>query len=134
LEKAGKQNRNVSHKSYLILIKYLPYPIAFGYCINTFAGYWNIDLISLGYIIHLAFLPWLYMLLTSRIFKFCYVHRLPLYYILLNDMMNIIDYYIGIPVSTGRLFQLHLVVVFIFISLYTYGYIKHNKKFTTTDN
>lgn len=133
MEKEAKQSRNVSHKSFLIILKYLPYAVSFGYCINTFASYFNYDLIGIGYILHLAVIPWIYMILASFVFKFCYVHRLPLYYVLVNDVLNITDYYIGIPIDVARLFQLHLVVVFIFISLYIYGYVKRIKNFIKVD-
>ena len=74
------------------------------------------------------------MLLTSFIFKYCYIHRLPLYYMVINDLLNITDYYIGIPISVKSLLILHLLVIFIFMSLYIYGYVKSIKKSFAVDN
>jgi hypothetical protein len=128
METAEKQSRNLSHKSFLIILKYIPYFIAFGYAISTLGDFFEYDLIGLGYVCNVSLLSWLFMLLTSFIFKYCYIHRLPLYYVILNDILNITDYYIGIPISVRSFLVLHLLVIFTFMSLYIYGYVKNIKK------
>lgn len=134
MEKVEKQSRNVSHKSFLVILKYIPYIISLAYAINTLAYIFNYDLIGLGYIFTLPLLAWVFMLLTSFVFKYCVIHRLPLYYILVNDLLNVTDYYIGIPISARNLLYLHLLVIFGFISLYTYLYVKNFKKSFIVDN
>jgi hypothetical protein len=128
MEKAEKQSRNLSHKSFLIILKYIPYILACRYAVSTLGDFFEYDLIGLGYICSVSVLTWLFMLLTSFIFKYCYIHRLPLYYMVINDLLNITDYYIGIPISVKSLLILHLLVIFIFMSLYIYGYVKSIKK------
>lgn len=134
MEKVEKQVRNVSHKSFLLILKYIPYIISIVYIISTIGGFFGLNLVGLGYIFSMSFSSWLFMLLASFIFKYCVIHRLPLYYIALNDVLNITDYYIEIPVETATLFKIHLLVIFGFISLYTYLYVKNSKKSFIVDN
>ena len=134
METAEKQSRNLSHKSFLIILKYIPYIIAFGYIITTLGDFFGYDLIGLGYLFHLSISSWLFMLLTSFVFKYCKIHRLPLYCIAVNELLNVTDYYIGIPISVRAFLCLHLLVIFIFMSLYVYVYVKGTKKSITIDN
>lgn len=83
---------------------------------------------------HLSIMSWLFMFITSIIFKYCYVHRLPLYYIALNDISSVIDYYIGIPINDVTLLGLHLTLVGLLILGYSMYYVKNNKKFIIIDN
>ena len=134
METVEKQSRNLSHKSFLIILKYIPYIIAFGYIITILGDFFEYDLIGLGYLFHLSISSWLFMLLTSFVFKYCRIHRLPLYYIATNEIMNVTDYYIGIPISVRAFLCLHLLVIFMFMSLYIYIYVKGIKKSITIDN
>ena len=68
------------------------------------------------------------MILSSIVFRFCYVHRLPLYYILINELTTVIDTYIGIPVSDINLLGIHLILIGLLIFGYTYYYVKHHKR------
>ena len=94
----------------------------------------NIDLIILGYFMHLSIMSWLFMFISSIVFKYCYVHRLPLYYIALNDISSTVDYYIGIPVSDITLLGIHIVLIGILIFGYTLYYVRNNKKLVIVDN
>ena len=128
METVEKQSRNLSHKSFLIILKYIPYLMAVGYAVSTLGDFFEYDLIGLGYICNVSIFSWLFMILTSFIFKYCYIHRLPLYYIVVNDLLNITDYYIGIPIDVKSFLVLHLLVIFTFMSLYIYSYVKNIKK------
>lgn len=65
------------------------------------------------------------MYLTSWVFRYCYVHRLPLYYIAINDGITILDYYLTIPIDTFMLLLVHLLLIASIIFGYSYYYI-HN--------
>lgn len=65
------------------------------------------------------------MYLASFTFKYCYVHRLPLYYIGVNELLTNLDYYIGIPIETINLFLIHLSLLIIVIFGYSIYYIKY---------
>ena len=122
---------SLRHKSYLIALKYIPHFTAILYIIYTLLQFVDIDLIILGYFIHTSIISWLFMLLSSIVFRFCYVHRLPLYYIAINDITSVIDYYIKIPISEISLLGVHLIITGLLIFGYTYYYVKYYKKNTT---
>ena len=126
--KEAKLENKLKHKSYLILLKYIPHFVAFLYVIYTIFQFLNIDLIILGYIINISITSWIFIYLSSIVFRFCYIHRLPLYYILLNEITTLIDYYVGIPIDDLKLLGFHIILIGLLIFSYSYYYVKNHKK------
>jgi len=110
-------------KIFLILTKYIPHIIGFLYVLYTILSILEYNPISIGYIASLSVLPWIYIFSASKALEFCYVHRLPLYYILIDEILLVTDTYLGIPISIYNLFVLHLLIIGIFIFAYSYYYI-----------
>lgn len=98
------------YKIEISIIKYIPFLIAGIYFINTFLSLFGIEAVLCSYIAGLSFLPWLFLLLSSFVFRFCSYHRIPLYYIIVNDVINITDEYIGIPIDNKWYIILHLIL------------------------
>lgn len=119
--------RNLKHKSWLIFLKYLPHINALCQIIYTLLEFVGIDAIIFGHIIHMSLVSWLFFYGTSIVFRYCYVHRLPLYYIGINELLTLADYYFKIPISTLNLLILHIVLIGILIFSYTYFYVKDIK-------
>ena len=136
MEEEEKVENSLSHKSFLIILKYIPHITAFGYAIYSLLGFLGFDEIWMGYIFHLSIMSWLFLYLTSFVFKYCYVHRLPLYYIARNEMITISDFYLTIPLSDNKLLIVHLLLIALLIFGYSIYYknVKINKKSITTDN
>ena len=105
------------YKLELIFIKILPLGIALCYLLNTILSYFGIDAVILSYIGGMSILPTAFILISSFVFKFCIYHRLPIYYIIVSDIFNYIDFYIGIPITTRDLFILNMLIAGIFIVL-----------------
>lgn len=125
----GESLRNKSlYKTLLILLKYIPIIIALFYIVNTLGALFGIDLPVLNNIAGMSLLTWVFMYLAALVFKFCIYHRMFLYYILVTDIINIIDYYIGIPVDSYGIVMIHSVVIGILLFIILYFYVKHNKK------
>lgn len=122
--------KNLKHKSYLLLLKYLPHLIAILCMVYTLLQFIDVDAIIIGYIINYILVGYVYI--CSIIFKFCYIHRLPIYYYILNELTSIIDtYVIQIPVDEKGLLGIHLTIIGIIILCYTKYYLKYvrnNKK------
>lgn len=119
--------RRSSHKALLIILKFIPMITALGYALNILLACFGIDAAILSYFCGMSLLPWLFILLATYVFKFCTYHRMFLYYILANDCLNIIDYYIGIPVISVDLIMIHMVILCIFLFLILYLYVKNHK-------
>lgn len=122
------QLRKSSHKILLLILKFIPMITALGYALNVLLAYFGIDAAILSHLCGMSLLPWLFILIATFVFRFCIYHRMFLYYILLNDLLNILDYYIGIPISTSNMIMVHMIVVCIFLFLILCIYVKHRKK------
>ena len=117
--------RNLKHKSYLIITKYIPHFTAIIYIIYTLLGLLGIDAIQLGHLVHISAVPWIYFYLNSIVFKYCYIHRLPLYYIALNEILVVTDNYYTIPLDDFNLAVIHIIIIGLVLLGYSYYYIKY---------
>lgn len=101
----------VLYKICLIMIKAIPMCIAFVYLLNTLLSYFDIDLPILSTIGGTSILTLLLLYVLSITFKFCLYHRMFLHYILIEDIINYIDYYTKGTLCTDReLFTLHSII------------------------
>ena len=124
MEKEVKLDSIKKRKIFLILTKYIPHLIGILYVIYTMLSFTEIDPIIIGYITSLSILPWLYLYSASHALEFCYVHRLPLYYILIDQILLVTDNYLCIPVNVYNLFVIHLLLIGLLVFGYTYYYVK----------
>jgi len=108
------------YKIELFLLKIIPFILATVYLVNTTLSYFKIDIPFLSYLGGISILPLLFLYLSSYAFKFCFYHRLPLHYITINLVLNIVDEYIGIPLSNRNLYAVYVIITFIFIILLVY--------------
>ena len=130
-----KQVRSkILYKFELILLKFIPFILAFVCFLNTVFSYFGIDLEFLAHIGGVSLFTLLFLYLSSYVFKFCLYHRLALHYVVINNVLNIYDYYIGIPLDDRNLFILYLVIAFVFLTLILIDYVNNNKKYTKLDN
>lgn len=115
----------ILNKLFVIMLKYAPAVMVICCIINTTGAYFGYDMSFLSYISGISLIPWLFMLVASKVFRFCVYHRFMLYYIIIDDIINVIDYYLCIPVDDFKILMIHYVVLGIVISVAVY---KHNKK------
>ena len=87
------------YKLLIVMLKYIPMIISLFYLINTITAFIGIDIPILSTISGMSLLTWIFMYIATIVFNFCSYHRIFLYYILIVDIINIIDYYISIPIS-----------------------------------
>ena len=106
------------YKLSLIMIKAIPMCIAFVYLLNTILSYFDIDVSILSTIGGMSILTLTLMYCLSIAFKFCAYHRMFLHYILIEDIINYIDYYTKGTLCTDReLFILHSIIACIVLFL-----------------
>lgn len=100
----------------------LPYIAALFYLITTILSYFKIDVVVFNTISGQSILSLLFMWVSSYVFKFCIYHRLPIYYMLINDMLSYYDWYVGIPINNKELLVLHVIIagITMFVILYLY--------------
>lgn len=113
-------SRRRLHKVTILVLKVIPMLLAFCEFLNTVFGYFEISAGILSFIGSISLLPLIFLYLASYAFGFCAYHRMFLHYILLINVLDIYDYYVGIPISSWNLFVLYVIIaaVFLFIILY----------------
>lgn len=119
MEKEEKLNK-IFYRIELYLIKTIPIVIALIALLNTILSYFYIEVPLLSYIGGVSLFELMFLYLSSYVFKFCVYHRLPIHYITINWLLNIYDYYIGIPLSNKNLFLLYMIISGITILLILY--------------
>ena len=119
--------RSKWYKLLLVMLKYTPMLISLIYALNTFAAFVGIDIPAANNIAGMSLLTWIFMYIATIVFKFCSYHRMFLYYILIVDTINIVDYYIGIPVSDFQLLMIHSIITGISLFIILFLYLRKNK-------
>lgn len=108
------------YKIVLYLIKTIPIITAILTLLNTILSYFYIDLEIFSHICGVSLFTILFMYVTSIAFQFCFYHRIFTHYVTLNWLLNLYDYYIGIPLNNLHLlyFYLGITGTFLLIVLY----------------
>lgn len=119
------------YKIELLLLKLIPMILAFTALLNSILSYFGIDLYILSYIGGISIFTMVFLYLSSYVFKFCEYHRMFLHYVVITWIINIIDYYIGIPVTDLEYLCLQMIVAGVSLFIILYLYVKHNKRAST---
>lgn len=129
-----EKSRRSEYKLLIIVLKFIPILTALCYMSSTIFNYFGYNIEPLSNIGGMSLLTWLFIYLASIVFNFCSYHRVFLWYIFIDDIFNIIDYYIIIPISTDNILMLHN--IFIGITLFTVLilYVKDNKVIIRKNN
>lgn len=82
-------NQNL-YKTSILILKVLPSILALFYLVANIFGSFKIYIPVLSYFGSLSLLPAIFILVSSKVFNFCIVHRLPIYFILLINFVNLL--------------------------------------------
>lgn len=129
VEENSLRNKSL-YKIELYLLKVMPMLLAAIYLINTVLSYYDIILPVLSYIGGLSLIPLVFMYISSYVFRFCSYHRMFLHYIVINDLINLVDYYYTLPISDWQLLVLHMSIAGISLFIILYLYVKSHRKAT----
>ena len=122
------------YKLELYLLKIIPMLLALIAFLNTVLSYFDIDLVIWSYIGSVSLLPLIFLYMSSYVFKFCEYHRMFLHYVVITNVLNVYDYYVGIPISDRELLVLHMIITGISLFIILYLYVKSTKKSSTKNN
>jgi hypothetical protein len=118
--------KNKVYKLEVVLLKVLPFILASIYLCTTILDYFMIDSTLLDYLALVIIYIFIYV--SSYVFKFCTYHRMPIHYIVLINLLSIYDVYVGIPINEFRLIQMYAIITCIFLFITVYLYVKSNKR------
>lgn len=116
------------YKIELYLVKVTPMIYAMLSLLNTTLSYFDINVVLLSYIGSVSLLTLILMYVTSYVFKFCSYHRMFIHYTTVTWILNIIDLYIGIPVSDIGYLGIQLIVAGISMFIILYLYVKNRER------
>lgn len=117
---AAKSVNKNQMKLFVLVSKVLPMVLALCHLLNCVFGYFGWNNVILGYISGISILTIVYLYFISYLIKLCEYHRMFLHYCVIMDIINIYDYYIGIPITNIQLMFLYVIITIIimFIILY----------------
>ena len=124
----------ILYKTQLCLLKVIPMVMAFIFWINTVLSYFDIDLEVFSYIGSCSIITVVYLYISSCVFRFCEYHRMFLHYVCIIWLINIYDYYIGIPVDDISMLMIYQIITGICLFIILYLYAKSHKKSTRKDS
>ena len=101
-------------------LKVIPMLLSFLLILNTVLSFYAIPCDALSMIGGISLLPLLFLYLASYVFRFCRYHRMFLHYLLVTEVLNIIDFYSPIPVDDRMMFGIYLSIAGIFLFLVLY--------------
>ena len=113
-----------TYKLLLGMLKVIPMLLAFLAIVNTMLDFLGVESSVISMFGGISVLSLAFLYLASYVFRFCIYHRMFLHYILANNTITLLDYYIGIPIDTFNLFILHVVLIGLFLFLVLYFYRK----------
>ena len=122
------------YKIELCLVKVIPIIYTLLSLLNTTLSYFGIDVVILSYIGSVSIVTLLFLYVTSYVFKFCEYYRMFIHYTTITWILNIIDLYIGIPVSDIWYLGIQLIIAGISLFIILYLYVKSYKKPTVKDS
>ena len=123
-------HRKTYYNLELVYVKYSPMIIGMAIMLNSVLNYLNINCGHvLCYICGASLFTIGHLYVSSYSFKFCSYHRLFIHYVVIGNLLQFIDYFIGVPLSNKGLFLLNIGIftVFLFLILYKRNY-KHHAK------
>lgn len=124
----GRLKSKLLYKLFLLTLKYIPILITISYILNTLLYWFGIDFPILSHIAGMSLLTWVFMYLATYVFQFCSYHRLLLYFILANDLINVYDYYYLIPVQDFVLLEIYTSLIGLLIIFLVIDHVKNNKR------
>ena len=129
-----EKSKRSEYKLLIIVLKFIPILTALCYMSSTIFNYFGYNIEPLSNIGGMSLLTWLFIYLASIVFNFCSYHRVFLWYIFIDDIFNIIDYYIIIPISTDNILMLHNILIGITLFTVLILYVKDNKVIIRKNN
>lgn len=121
------KRRNL-YKHEIRLLKVMPCIMATIYFMNTVSACCGFTVCAFSYIAGIGFIPLLFVLISSFVFEFCACHRLFLYYIIIDDIVNVLDHHIELSVDNLKLLAIHSAIAFLFVCLILFFHLKERNK------
>ena len=104
--------------------------IALLFVVNTILFYFRIDTTICSVLV--AILVWLFLYVSSFVFKFCSYHRMFLYYLVVVEVCNWLDYDYNIFKDDENAVAINLIIAGIFLFIILYLKLYHERRIKKT--
>ena len=131
---AAEKLKESKYKLLIIVLKFIPVLTALCYMSSTVSNYFGYNIELLSNLSGMSLLTWVFIYTASVVFNFCAYHKMFLWYILVDDMFNIVDYYWKIPISTVNILMLHNILIGITLFTVLILYVRSHKISVTKGN
>jgi len=118
---------DIYRKTFLVALKFIPFILALCYFIGTLLPLLGISFYP-GWIWGISLISFLFILAASYLFKFCFYHRIFLYYAFGIELLNNIKFWFGITPNSMVIVILVLLSFFIVCTIALINYLKHNEQ------
>ena len=107
-------------KLFVLVTKVLPMLLALCHFVNTILSYCYIEIMFLNYFASISILCVAYLYFASYVIRLCEYYRMFLHYCVVINILNILDYYIGLPVSDIGIYLIFVIITIVtmFIIIY----------------
>lgn len=128
---------NALYRKVLGYIKILPALLALCDALNTLSCLFGYNTAIFSYIGGISILSLAFIYLMSYVLRFCTYHRMFLHYVVFNNIVGCIEYYIGFPVNVDVCLSVFICYTFFFLVitlyLYLHRYDSHCPQASCTD-
>lgn len=98
------------YKIFLLIMKHVPVILGITQIICLILNYLGKNILLLSCFGGTSFMFIGILFIFSYLFKFCYLYRIPLYYITITTILTSVDALIGIPIETILLYRIHGII------------------------
>lgn len=99
----GEESRSRHYyKAVLILLKIMPMLLAILDIANTVVGFLGAECHWITYFGGVSLLTLVFLYLASYVFQFCAYHRMFLHYVLVTNILSVVDFEFGLPIDSER--------------------------------
>lgn len=122
-EERGKGLNAQTYRAALQMMKWLPAVMAVSYLANS-AGVYGETMHAVVHYVGMFLAPMGMLYVASYLFRFCWYHRIFIHYLMAKELVNITDWYVGIPITDEEMAELHkwITGVFLAVAITTYIY------------
>lgn len=122
------------HKAFLVLLKYIPFVLSFLCFFCILFDILGVNSMWLSTLSGAGFIPCIFILIASVIFKYCLYHRVPLYYVMLNNLANWLIYSHNFDVNMCNYISWFMIITAIFCIITTILYLKRKEQHVIATN
>lgn len=119
------------YKLFMIIAKYIPLVLAIVQIIGLVLNLLGITGTAIAFLSFLGGTSVVFMIILyifSYVFRFCYLYRIPLYYVTTVNILFAVKKFVGFTIETAALLQLHFLIAGVFIIIFIiYAYKNRSK-------